>query len=279
MTSKKWMLIAVLAFCALAISVKEIGDQINSFQIIFFRSLFGLVVLLPFVKQRLTKVDFASLKRHGVRNLFHLIGQYGWIVGIVYLPLAEVTAIEFSVPVWVLIIATIFLKEKLNSSKVLSVGLGFIGVLLVLKPGFKAISSESIIVLLSAVCYGIAHVSTKKIVQTNSPFDVVFIMCLIQSPIALCFSFKNWGSPTVLDSFWMAMVGLMAIVAHFSLAKAIQVKDISSVISMDYLRLPILIVVGILIYNEPFELFLLLGGSIIFFASYLNKILSQNLTE
>jgi drug/metabolite transporter (DMT)-like permease len=170
MQARKWMLIAVVAFCILAISVKEISKEINSFQIIFFRSLFGLIVLLPFVKQKLTKIKVPSLKKHLFRNSFHLLGQYGWIIGIVYLPLAEVTAIEFSVPIWVLIIAALFLKEKITLSKTLSIGFGFIGVLFVLQPGLKILSTESIIVLLSAISYGIAHVSTKKNIADKLSF-------------------------------------------------------------------------------------------------------------
>jgi drug/metabolite transporter (DMT)-like permease len=100
-------------------------------------------------------------------------------------------------------------------------------------------------------------------------------MCLIQFPVALCLSINNWGVPSVIDLFWMTMVGAMALVAHFSLAKAIQNEDIGSIMSLDYLRLPILILVGIFIYNEKFELSLLLGGSIIFFTSYLNKGLAK----
>ena len=162
MNSKKWMIIAVIAFCIMAIGIKEMSDNINSFQIIFYRSLIGIIAILIFFKNKLTKSTYSILKEHLFRNIFHLFGQYGWIIGIVYLSLAEVTAIEFSVPIWTLITASFFLKEKLSKAKTLSILLGFVGVLIIIKPGFGIINTKSIIVLLSAISYAIAHTFTKN---------------------------------------------------------------------------------------------------------------------
>ena len=135
MNSKKWMLAAVISFCVMAIGIKEMSNEINSFQIIFYRSLIGLVSILLLFKNRLSKPTFLMIKEHLIRNVFHLIGQYGWILGIIYLSLAEVTAIEFSVPICILLFATIFLKEKLTNTKLFSILLGFTGVLFILRPG------------------------------------------------------------------------------------------------------------------------------------------------
>lgn len=271
MNSKKWMFLAVISFCVMAIGIKEMGNEINSFHIIFYRSLIGLVTIVLLFKKRLSKPTFLMIKEHLFRNVFHLIGQYGWILGIIYLSLAEVTAIEFSVPIWILIIAFIFLKEKLTSVKVISILLGFTGVLLILRPGIEIISIKSIIVLLSAISYAIAHTSTKKLTNKYSSLDIVFIMCLIQIPISFCFALTNWISPSINDLFWLMIVGISAITAHFSMAEAMKNDDISSIISLDYLRLPILIIVGVVMYNEEFKFIYLIGGTLIFIGNWINK--------
>lgn len=264
MNSKLWMLLSVFAFCFVAIGVKQVSTDISPFQIIFFRALIGLISLLILLPKKTIIGSFSNIKQHLFRNIFHLIAQYGWVIGIVYLSLAEVTAIEFTTPIWILILASLFLKEKITAKKTISILLGFIGVLIIIKPGIEIISYNSIIVLLSAVCFAIAHTATKKLVKTNSASDVVFIMCLTQAPISLACAYPNWNWPNSIDYFWLILIGLSGIAAHFSMAKALKEEDISSLITIDYLRLPIVTIAGILLYNETFDTAIIIGGTFIF---------------
>jgi len=271
MNSKLWMLLSVFSFCAVAISVKQINTNISPFQIIFFRALIGLITLLIVLPKKTIIGSLSNLKQHLLRNIFHFIAQYGWVVGIVYLSLAEVTAIEFTTPIWILILAYFFLKEKITAKKIISILLGFTGILIIMKPGIQIISYNSIVVLLSAVCFAIAHTATKKIVQTNSASDVVIIMCLTQLPISFACAYTNWNWPNFSDYFWLILIGLSGIGAHFSLAKALKEEDISSLITLDYLRLPILILAGILFFNQPFDITIIIGGTLIFIGNYINQ--------
>ncbi|WP_375579123.1 DMT family transporter [Marivirga tractuosa] len=271
MSSKKWRLISVFSFCVMTIGIKEMSDNVNSFQIIFFRSLIGLLTILIFFKNKLSRPTFFIIKEHLFRNIFHLIGQYGYIVGIIYLSLAEVTAIEFSVPIWILIIASVLLKEELTKYKVMSIILGFNGVLIIIRPGFGVINTNSIIVLLSAISYAIAHASTKKLTKKYKPLDIVFIMCLIQIPISFGLTITDINLPNLRDFSFLLIVGISAITAHFTMAKAMMDDDISSIISIDYFRLPILIFLGILLYKENFNAAYLTGGTLIFVGNWINK--------
>jgi len=271
MNSKLWMLLSVFAFCFVAIGVKQISTNISPFQIIFFRALVGLTILVIILAKKTIIGSISNIKQHLFRNFFHLIAQYGWIVGIVYLSLAEVTAIEFTTPIWILILAPFFLKEKITTKKMISIGLGFIGVLIIIKPGIEIINYNSIVVLLSAIYFAIAHTATKKIVKTNSATDVVVIMCLTQLPISFACTYSNWNWPSYSDYFWLILIGISGITAHFSMAKALRKEDISNLISLDYLRLPILVLAGILFYNEEFDISLIIGGSLIFIGNYINQ--------
>jgi len=187
------------------------------------------------------------------------------------LSLAEVTAIEFSVPIWILIIASVFLKEELTKSKIISIILGFIGVLIIIRPGYGVINTNSIIVLLSAISYAIAHASTKKLTKKYKPLDIIFIMCLIQIPISFGLTITDINLPNIRDFSFLLIVGISAITAHFTMAKAMTDDDISSIISIDYFRLPILIMIGILLYKDNFNATYLTGGTLIFIGNWINK--------
>ena len=265
------MLLAVFSFCLLAIAVKEVSSSISSIQIIFFRSLIGFILLVSLFYRSLPKVKFSTLKKHLLRNIFHLLGQYGWILGIIYLSISEVTAIEFTAPIWVIILATFFLNEKMTKIKILSITLAFIGILFILKPGFEIITVNSLIVLASAMSYSVTHILTKKIVQSSSAMELVFVMSLIQTPVSFLFAISDWNSPIPSDYLWFTLIGISALVAHFSLAKAFKNNNISDLIVIDYLRLPVLVLIGILFYNEAFSISLLVGGALILGGNYLNN--------
>jgi len=271
MNSKLWMLLSVFSFCIVAIGVKQVNTSISPFQIIFFRALIGLISLLILLPKTTIIGSFSNIKQHLLRNVFHLIAQYGWVVGIVYLSLAEVTAIEFTTPIWILILASFFLKEKITAKKTISILLGFTGILIIMKPGIEIINYNSVIVLLSAICFAIAHTATKKIVKTNSASDVVFIMCLTQLPISFACTYTNWNWPNLTDYFWLILIGLSGIGAHFSLAKALKKEAISNLIPLDYLRLPILILAGILFYHQTFDITIIIGGTLIILGNYINQ--------
>ncbi len=264
------MLIAVFSFCLVAIGVKEISSNISTIQIIFFRSFIGLILLFAIFKKRFKELTFKKIKIHLIRNIFHLLGQYGWVLGIVYLSLTEVTAIEFTVPIWVIIFAALYLNEKMTRRKTLSVIVCFLGVLVIIRPGFEIFNINTIIVLFSAISYAVAHVSTKKIVKTETPLDIIIIMCITQTPITFVLSLKNWNYPNLPDLFWLIVVAIAAISAHFSLAKAFKETNIGEVITLDYLRLPILSLMGIMIYKEDFDLLLLSGALLIIIGNYIN---------
>ena len=118
-----WMVGGLVSLSLMAIGARELGGQITTFQILFFRSVISLIVItLIIVKSKKTSL-FSSkrIKLHIVRNVFHFVGQYGWFLGLGLLPLAHVFALEFTVPLWTLIIAAAFLKEGITIKKTIAV--------------------------------------------------------------------------------------------------------------------------------------------------------------
>jgi len=248
----------------MAIGARELSQQLDTFQILFFRTVIALIivsVVIIGVKRR-SLLRTERFKLHLSRNLFHFAGQYGWFLGIGLLPLAEVFALEFTVPLWTLLIAYLFLGERLTRNKLCAALLGFCGVLVIVKPGFDIISPASFIVLIAAFCYAVAHASTKSLASSEHPLTILFFMCAIQLPIGFSFSIVNWHPPQGIEWLWLLVIGFTSLSAHYCMTKAMQCAEVSFVVTMDFLRLPMIALVGVLLYSEPFEISLFLGAAL-----------------
>ena len=255
------MLAALSGFSLLAIAVKELTDSLTVAQILFYRNLIALLIISTIIFYK-DPSDFRTrnFKQHALRNTAHFLGQYGWIYGIAFIPLAEVFALEFTTPIWTAIIAVFFLREKLNTPRLISIFFGFAGVLVILRPGIEVIHPAALAVLLGAVGYGLTHVLTKWLSRSDSPLTIVFYMTLVQLPLALLFSLTDWQWPTGLMWFWLMLIALCGLFAHFAMSKALLYADANVVVPIDYLRLPLIMLIGYWIYNEGVDLYLLLGA-------------------
>jgi drug/metabolite transporter (DMT)-like permease len=198
-------------------------------------------------------------------------------VGITLLPLAEVFALEFTVPIWTLIIAAIFIGEEVTRKKIISVVFGAIGVLIIVQPGYAIVDSASFIVLAAAVCYAISHTSTKVLSISESPTSIIFYMCLIQLPIGLVLSITMWVWPVDGQWLWLFVIGLTALSAHYCMAKAMQYAEVTRIVTIDFLRLPLISVIGVLLYAEKFEVSLMIGGALMLMGNLINIKASKTL--
>jgi len=270
-----------MSFCLMAVGVRELGGQIDTFQVLFFRSAIGfLVITFVIVGTRNTKLFYSRrISLHGMRNIFHFAGQYGWFVGIGLLPLAEVFAIEFTVPLWTALIAGIFLNEKFTVKKSISIALGILGVIVIVEPSIAIVEYGSLIVLGAAICYAISHTSTKALSSTESPLTILFFMCLVQLPIGFFFSLSNWKNPTDTQWFWIVSIGISALSAHYCMTKAMQYAEVTTVVTMDFFRLPLISVIGIVFYSEGFEITLIIGGIFMLLGNLLNTNVPRNRSE
>ena len=259
--STLWMIGALTSFCLMAVGARELNGQISVFQILFFRSIVGLLVLLPIILLS-KKRGFLFPKRlnlHIVRNLFHFAGQYGWFLGIGLLPLATVFAIEFTVPFWTIIISYLFLKESITVKKIIAVLLGILGVIVIVQPSLDVAHYGSLIVLGAAICYAFSHVATKSLSNTEHPLTIIFMMCLIQAPLGLLLFIEGWTTPVGVEWLWLTIIGLTALSAHYCMTKAMQYAEVTFVVTMDMFRLPLISLIGVLLYSEHFSVALVLG--------------------
>ena len=257
-----WMTGTLFSFSLMAICARELSQEIATPQTLFFRSAIGLVCIsiILLVSNERVKIQTNRLGLHTLRNIFHFAGQYGWFLGIALLPLAEVFALEFTVPIWTLIIAALVLGEKITARKVAAIMLGTLGVVVILQPGVAIIDTASFIVLASAICYAVSHTTTKSLSSSDSAMSILFYMCLVQLPIGVFLSLSSWVWPAGLQWLWLLVIGLIALSAHYCMVKAMQYAEATTVVTLDFFRLPLIALVGVLLYSEQFEFSLLIGG-------------------
>jgi drug/metabolite transporter (DMT)-like permease len=269
-----WMSGALASFSILAIGARELSGELTIAQSLCIRSAIGLLFLSCVyffkswvlksrrIKAMSTQPRGNVIKLHLFRNCFHFIAQYGWFFGIGLLPLAEVFALEFTVPIWTLLIASVFIHEKVTKNKLLAIFMGTLGVLVIVRPGYALIDYASIVVLGSAICFAVSHTTTKSLAKTESPLTILLFMCLIQLPIGLFLALSDWIWPQGEQWLWLTIIGLSALSAHYCLAKAMQYAEVTTIITLDFFRLPLIATVGVAFYNETFEFPLLIGGAL-----------------
>lgn len=254
---------ALLSFMMMAIGGRELAGQLTTFQILFFRSLIGLLVISAVLwRTGWHHVKTEKLGLHLLRNIAHYGGQYGWFYGLGFIPLAEVFAIEFTLPVWVAILAVVILGEKLTRPRVIAIVFGLIGLLIILRPGMQVVQTAALAVLAAAVGYALSHVLTKKITNTDTALSVVFYMTLIQLPFGLIPSLFTWQTPQGEMWVWLVVVGVGALTAHYCMSQALKLADATVVVPMDFLRLPLIALVGVIFYSEALDWLVLVGGAV-----------------
>lgn len=257
-----WMAASLISFCLLAIGARELSGEVDVFQTLFFRSLVGSLLLLGLIafSGRKALLRTERLGMHSVRSVFHFAAQYGWFMGIALLPLAEVFALEFTAPFWTAILAAVFLGEKLTVQRVVAIALGLVGVFVIVRPGSEIFNPASLFVLAAAIGFAVAFISTKALTSTDSSITILFYMCLLQMPIGFFLALPNWQYPNAQQSFLILLVSLAALSAHYCLNQALKLADVTMVVTLDFLRLPLIGLAGVMLYQEPLSSGLMLGG-------------------
>lgn len=269
-----WMLGSLLSFAGMAIGIRIVGDTLGTFQILTFRSLVGLVLVGAIVAWR-GRTGPALLRtrqpvRQVTRNLVHFGGQYLWTYGLTVLPLSIVTALEYTNPIFSSLLAILVLGERFTAGRGLALAAGFLGVLVILRPGMAAIDPASLLVLIAALLYAYAHIAGKMLVRTDTPLAVVFYMALVQLPLAAIPAAFDWVAPAPTDYPWLALIGVGGMAAHYCLSEAFKRADAITVVPVDFLRLPLLMAIGIGVFHEHFDPMILLGGAIVCTGVWLN---------
>ena len=263
-----WMLGALLSFSAMAISIRELSrGGLTIFEILAIRSGVALIVLAALLLVRQDLLAYARprrMKLNLLRNTVHYASQYAWALALTMLPLATVFSLEFTMPAWTALLAAWLLLEKMTKSRAGVVVLGLVGVLVILRPGIASLNPAAFLVLMAAFGYAITMIATKKLTATETTFGIVFWMAVIQFPLSLAGSnpavFLHLHARNIIAAL---AVGIAGLTSHYCLSNAFRAGDATLVVPLDFLRIPLIAVVGWAFYDEKLDIFVLLGAMII----------------
>lgn len=269
-----WMGGSISSFSLMAVAGRYVSEVHTTFEIMTFRSLVGIAIVLTLAiaSRRLGEIRRDRLKQHFFRNLFHFTGQNLWFFALASIPLAQVFALEFTTPVWVIVLSFLFLGERLTSARMIAAGLGFLGILVVARPDFNALEPGLLTAALSAVFFAATIIMTKALTRHESIVSILFWLTGFQ----LCFGVValmlqdsvTW--PTMATLPWLLVIGAAGLVAHYCLTTALSLAPASFLMPIDFIRLPLIVVIGALLFGEQADAFILLGGGIIILANWIN---------
>jgi drug/metabolite transporter (DMT)-like permease len=267
-----WMAGWLAAMLVLMVAGREIARELDIFQLMELRSTIGLFMLAPLVHRNggLMSMRTARPLQHIGRNIVHYGAQYGWFVALTLIPLAQVVAIEFTMPIWTALLAVSFLGERLNIWKVLAIALGLVGVVIIVQPGAAALSPGQIIMVVTAVGFGISIVMVKSLTRTDPAVVIIFWMLVIQSALGLWPAIHVWRWPSGYTWFWVIVIAFCGTYSHYCLTQAMRYADATVVVPMDFLRVPLSAAVGWLVYAERLDLATVVGGVLILTGNLLN---------
>lgn len=262
-----WMSGAIVAFTSMAIAGRAVAVEHDTFETMLFRSIVGFVVVLIVAKAAgtLGQINTHRMGLHVMRNVSHFTGQNLWFYAITVIPLAQVFALEFTSPLWVMALAAIFLGERLTQPRVVAAVLGFIGVLIVARPDTTTLDPNVLIAAAAAIGFAGSAIFTKLLTRTETVTCILFWLTAMQAIFGLTMAGYDGdiALPTAQSAPWLTLIAFAGLTAHFCLTKALILAPASIVMPIDFLRLPIIAVIGMLFYNEGLDLLVLLGGVLI----------------
>jgi drug/metabolite transporter (DMT)-like permease len=266
---------ALLSFSVSALAIRALGKQLNTFEILTIRSGLGLLALLAVTMfQPALRGELAPryMGYHLARNTTHFVGQFSWALAVTLLPFATVFALEFTTPAWVALLAALVLGERMTKSRLGSVILGFFGVLVIVRPGFASFQPNALLVLFAAFTFAISLIVTKQLTNRVSTFAIIFWMNLMQLPMALTWpaALAATGGPSLfvfrlgLDLMLPTLaLGVVGLTSHYCLTQAFRSGDATVVVPLDFLRIPLIALVGWMFYGESLDGFVFLGAGLI----------------
>jgi len=265
-----WMTTAVALFSLMTILLRLLtADDMPIHQMIFVRGVISMLLLAPWLaRQGLNSLATRRFSMLMGRGALTSMGLVTWIYALAYIPLAEAVALHFTLPLFGIVLAVVFLHEKIDAHRWIATTVGFCGALVILQPGVAAFDAISLLVLFSALNYAGTGVVTKVLVRTETSAAIVFYVSAFTAVAFAIPCLFDWAAPTLIQWIMLIGIGALNVAAQSCMNRAFTYADASFVLPFDFLRLPFAAVAGFILFAELPDLWTLLGAAIIFGATY-----------
>jgi drug/metabolite transporter (DMT)-like permease len=264
------MLVSCIALSCLAAMGRLLGSyDVNSFQTVFCRLFFAFIILLPLALHAgIGAIATTQIKIYVLRSISGIIAMWMWFYAVTLIPIGEQTAFSFLAPLFTTIGATLFLGEVVRLRRWIAILIGFIGALIIIRPGIIELSLGHVVAIATALAFGCSMLILKHLTRKDDPLIIVFISHLIMMPLALLPALYVWEWPQF--EVWMILIatGPVAVIGHVTLTKAYKLADASFVAGVDYARLPFAVLFGWILFGELSDIWTWIGASVIFGSSF-----------
>lgn len=262
------MIAALFFFNLMGVSIRLASDYVPVMEVVFFRNFLAIIFLIPL----LMRTGFSTLKMNRPKLFFgrafiNFIGMYCGFTAITLIPLAEMTALSFTGPIFVTIGAVLFLGEVIRLRRVVAIAFGFVGALIILQPGFSEISIGAMLALAGTLAIAMASLIVKKLTETESSESIVFWMVAMQAPLAFFPMLAIWQDPGMMGWIFLVAVAGWGTIAHMLFTKACGLVEITSLQPLEFSKLIFAVLLAWFIFDEWPTIWIWIGGSIIFGAT------------
>ena len=238
---------------------------IHAFEVAFFRSFFGFVAMAVVVLATTRRVPrVTALRALGGSSLFHLMAMLSFFYGMAMMPLAESAALTFTAPLFGTLAAALFLGERVHARRWIAILVGFLGVLVVLRPGMVPVGIGPALVLFSTVAFAGVTVLVKRMTATEATTSVVFYQSLFVSVLTLPAALPVWTTPDPTMLAWLALIGALSTAGWLCFTRAFALADASALLPLEFTRLPFVALLGYLAFGEVPDVWVWVGAAVIF---------------
>jgi drug/metabolite transporter (DMT)-like permease len=269
-----WMIGSISSFSAMAVAGRELAGIYDTFEIMMYRSAVGVVVVvsLAYATGSWRQINTRNFKLQIGRNLAHFTGQNLWFYAVTVIPLAQVFALEFTSPLWVIVLSPLILGEKLTKIRALAAVMGFIGILVVARPTIEGINAGVVTAAASAIFFAFTIMLTKRLTRSQTITTILFYLTVTQLFFGIVMAGYDGdiALPTLTHWPLLLLIGLAGLIAHYCLTSALSIAPATVVVPIDFVRLPVIAVIGMLVYAEALDIWVFVGASIIFAGNYIN---------
>ena len=269
-----WMGGSIVSFTTMAVAGRAVSLDLDTFEIMLYRSVIGALILVIVLSAtgRMGQVNTRNFGLHVVRNISHFAGQNCWFYAVATIPLAQVFALEFTSPLWVIVLSPLVLGERLTPSRAVAAGVGFLGILIVTRPSAETLDPGIFAAAGAAVGFAGSAVFTRRLTRTATTPCILFWLTTMQAVFGLICAGIDGDIALPAAESWplVSLIAVAGLVAHFCLTTALGLAPAPVVMPIDFPRLPLVALVGMLVYGEVLDPYVFLGAAIIFGANYFN---------
>ena len=262
------MLGAMILFSTMGVFIKLSSAQLHPLEVVFFRNFLALFFLTPWIfHQRATVFKSNRKKLYTLRAVFNVVGMAAGFTALTLIPLAEATALSFTAPLFATLGAVLILGEIVRQRRIIAIFFGFVGMLIILRPGIEAVSPGALLAIANAITIAITVLIVKKLTTTEKPITIVAYMALLQTPMALIPALFYWEWPSLITWTWLFCLAGAGTIGHLMYTKAIQLAEVSQLQPIDFVRLPIIALFGYIVFAEQPSIWVWIGGAVIFLST------------